>query len=817
MKQASKNNPFDTIDECLNNAVQKGIFHLNTQNEYLDGRIIRIKDQDVINFASCSYLGLEVDDRLKQGAIDATLRYGTQFSSSRAYISCGLYEELESLLSTIFGSYSIVAQSSSLLHLATIPVIIDNNDAIILDHQVHGSVQNAVQLTRSRGVTVDIIRHSNLEMLEDKIKKLSNTHYRIWYMIDGVYSMFGDFAPIHELYQLMDKYPQLHLYVDDAHGMSWTGKNGSGYILSQVSLHPKMILTTSLAKGFGTGGGVAIFTDKEIMRKVRTCGASFVFSGPMQPPMLGATIASAKLHLSPEIYELQEKLKERTKYCHKLIQDKNLPYILPSGSPIFYLALGLPNTGYNMVNRLIKDGFYTDIGIFPGVPLKRTGIRLPINNCQSFEDIENIINAIEYNYPFVLEEENQTINDLEKHFRMNFSNSKHLNSTLSKTENKLKLELYTSINEIDKRIWDSLLGDRGSFDWNGCQFLEDVFVDNPEPENNWQFYYVIIKDENNEVILATFFTSLLSKNDMLSPPAVSEQIEQIRKNNNPYYLTSKTVMMGSLLTEGDHLFIDRKNSKWKEALNCMILKVREIQDQQQANAIYLRDFHTADNELKDFFINEGFIRIDMPDSYSLETPQWECNDSFLSSLSPKSRNHQRKEVLPFEKYYDINIVQNATKEEIEYWKQLYLNTKSRKLDINTFNLPEKIFDKILAHENWIVLELKLKKEYNKHKKNTPLSIGFIYKSEKNISPIFLGLDYEFQDEYKPYRQNLFQTIKFGIANNVHNIFLGMDAGIEKTRFGALGVKKSNYVQFNDSFDIEQLNIFSNNKEKSLLY
>lgn len=57
---------------------------------------------------------------------------------------------------------------------------------------------------------------------------------QVWYICDGVYSQQGDVAPLAELKALMDKYPQLYLYVDDAHGMSWTGKNGCGYALSQV-------------------------------------------------------------------------------------------------------------------------------------------------------------------------------------------------------------------------------------------------------------------------------------------------------------------------------------------------------------------------------------------------------------------------------------------------------------------------------------------------------------------------------------------------------------------------------------------------------
>ena len=77
---------------------------------------------------------------------------------------------------------------------------------------------------------------------------LKSKHQQIWFLVDGVCSMFGDLAPIAELRELLERHDNLHLYVDDAHGMSWTGVNGRGYALSSAPLHPKMVLTTSLNK-----------------------------------------------------------------------------------------------------------------------------------------------------------------------------------------------------------------------------------------------------------------------------------------------------------------------------------------------------------------------------------------------------------------------------------------------------------------------------------------------------------------------------------------------------------------------------------------
>jgi 7-keto-8-aminopelargonate synthetase-like enzyme len=174
---------------------------------------------------------LEHDKRLKAGAIGAVSRYGTQFSSSRAYVSSTFYHESEDLLRQMFNRPLILVQSLTVGHMTNIPVLIGDHDAVILDSQVHDSVQTAVQLLKTRDIRVELVRHNRLDMLEERIKALKNSYKKIWFMADGVYSMQGDFAPMKELCKLADKYEQLHLYIDDIHGMSWAGPHGTGYVL----------------------------------------------------------------------------------------------------------------------------------------------------------------------------------------------------------------------------------------------------------------------------------------------------------------------------------------------------------------------------------------------------------------------------------------------------------------------------------------------------------------------------------------------------------------------------------------------------------
>ncbi|MBT1703955.1 aminotransferase class I/II-fold pyridoxal phosphate-dependent enzyme [Chryseosolibacter indicus] len=818
-KARSSDKFINTIDECLSNGVKNGIFQVTLEDDVLNGRQVTIEGRQVVNFGSCSYLGLEVDDRLKNGAIDAAVRYGTQYSSSRLFSSCNLYEEIEDLFFKIFDNNpSILAATTTLAHLGSLPILVHEEDLIILDHQVHGSVQLAVQVLKARGTKVEMIKHNRMDMLEDIIKQNPNKYNKIWYMADGLYSMYGDFAPLQDITFLMEKYPNFYVYMDDAHGMSWTGKHGSGYVLSQMKLHPKMVLSTSLAKGFGTGGGITVVTDPELRRKIVTCGSSYTYSGPVQPPMLGASIASAKIHLSDEIYELQNKLAAKIALTRNLIEQYELPLVLPSNSPIFYIGLGLPRVGYNMVKRLLKEGFYTNIGIFPGVPVKCCGLRLAVTNGQTDEDIKSVLEAFKYHFQSTLEEEGQTVEDISTNFNLPFEKTAKrypisANGTLI---NKFDIQHETSITGIDKVTWDNLMGE-STYDWEGCKFMEDTFQGNKEPENNWQMHYLIIRDHNKKPVVATLFSELICKDDMIASSAVSEQIEEIRKKDR-YYLSSKVIMMGSLITEGNHIFIDRTHSGWREAMLEMIRIMNDVKQKCGASMLQLRDLPSLDTEIQDFLIKEGFIKIEMPETHILlNADKWSSEEEYMQNLTSSYRWGFRRKVLANKHFFNVNVLtgtQKADKSRVDLWYSLYLNVKGKSFNINTYELPRKYFENIVSNPSWEVIELRLKPEHAPAggEAERLVALGFCYKSAQNNYGIALvGLDYTYVVSHGCYRQTLYQSIVRANKLKCHKHYMGMDAAIEKQRFGVQVIPKSVYVQANDNFNMELIGTVYNKK------
>jgi 7-keto-8-aminopelargonate synthetase-like enzyme/predicted N-acyltransferase len=794
----------NTVNDLAIICRQKGITHLYTEDEQYNGRTIRINGQDLINFGSCSYLGLDMDERLKEGAIQAIKQYGVQFSSSRSYIACTLYKEWEMLLTSMFNAPLILSTSVSLGHHAVIPVIVENDHAIIMDQQVHASVQDAVLKMQSRGVAVSVIRHNRLDELEARITELVAKHDKIWYMADGVYSMYGDYAPMEALMNLLKKFKQLHLYVDDAHGMSIEGPHGTGVVLSQVPLHKRMVLATSLNKAFAAGGGAFVFADEALCQKVKNCGGALIFSGPHQIPVIGAGIASAKIHLSDEIYTLQKSLKEKLHYCHELLEHYRLPVLSNRDSPISFVGLGLNRVAFNMVKRMMSDGNYVNLAIFPAVPETCSGIRFTITNHHSFTDIERLTERLAYHFPKALSDEGRTITDVHRAFRkvITFKTEElPLAEEISKPPStNYTIQHETTIHKIDQKLWDRLLGENETYDWDGLNLLEKAFKNNKEPENNWGFHYYIIRNETGKPVLATFCTVVLTKDDMLSPAPISHKIE-MERIINPYYLCSRTLMIGSMLTAGKQLYIDRTIPDWKNVMMLLLDTLWKEQEKQKANVLNIRDFDESDQEIQDFFREQGFLKIHLPDGHVIRDVD-ERKEKYLEKLKSENRYYIRKRSIENEQLYDVEVVENPSEADINHYYQLYKNVARKNIEFNTFHLPRKFFRQLRHHAKWEIVTLKSKKD------KRLAGIAFSYKTNGVYHFVITGLDYNYIAEHV-YPQLLWQLVLRAQQLHLRIVNFGFTASQNKRKFGSEIVHRVAFVQIQDNYNMSVINAIAN--------
>ena len=572
-----------------------------------------------------------------------------------------------------------------------------------------------------------------------------------------------------------------------------------------------MVLATSLNKAFAAGGGgVFVFPDEALCKKVMNCGGPLIFSGPIANATIGAGIASAKIHLSDEIYSLQNKLKEKLHYTHDLLLKYNLPVVSNADAPINFVGCGLTKVGINLVRRMINDGFYVNLAMFPAVPDICTGVRFTVTNHHTQEDIDKLAATLAYHFPRALKEEGRTFADLQRAFRK-VATFKDFPITSLETEinnNEYSIQHETTIEKIDVVLWDELIGKKGVNDWAQVKFFEETFSGNEKPEDNWNFHYYIIRDIKGTPVLATFFTTTLAKDDMFAPAAVTKQIEYERRNN-PYYLTSTIFTMGCMLSVGEHLYIDRSREDWKKVVSLLLDEVKKEQDGQKANVLCLRDFDANDEELHAFFMEQSFIPITIPDGHIVENLSWENTDSFLAQLTTDKRKYVKRKALELEDRFEVRVINNASPEEIDHYYKLYKEVSAKHHEIAVFEVCRKFFEMVIKHPGWELLELKLKPEYDNRPERKAVGIVISYRTENNYCGLVAGIDYAIESKYHVYPQTMWQTILRAHYNQSKVLFLGYTASQNKRKFGARVLKNLAYVQMKDSFNAELISMIAN--------
>ena len=391
----------DLAESRIGLGVDLGVIHRRLEDEELSDATITLDGRTLVDFSSCSYLGLNRDPRLKAGAIDAVERYGTSYSASPTYTALPLYDTLEERLREMTGGAVAVAQTTTLAHLAALPALIGPEDLALVDARTHDSVHLATANLRGNGVTVETVAHRDPVFLAHRLAETANHYNKVWYLADGIYSMYGDTAPVEDVAALQAIYPNLYAYYDDAHGFGWSGKHGRGQVLSRVSLNDRTVIAAGFAKAFGSLGAVLIFGDEHLARRVRLVGGPLTFSGPIPPPDLGSAVASAGIHLSDEHEELQGRLMSDINFLRSEIVRQGLPVVSMEPTPIWYVRIGSPAQAGEMILRLMDEGFYLSIAAYPAVPVGQAGVRFNQSLHHTREQLVALLDALSRHLPEV--------------------------------------------------------------------------------------------------------------------------------------------------------------------------------------------------------------------------------------------------------------------------------------------------------------------------------------------------------------------------------------------------------------------------------
>ncbi|GHG62842.1 8-amino-7-oxononanoate synthase family protein [Streptomyces griseocarneus] len=354
-------------------AADHGLIDIHVEAESNNRLFVRESGHEFINMCSCSYLGLNYHPKVVQGAIDAleeARSLGLSLANTR--IRHDLLFRLEEELGELFGAFILPGVTCSVLTAGILPLLASGHLApggprvMVFDRMCHFSMAYVKPICADETLVLTS-PHNDLDYLEDVCRRYPN----VAYVADGAYSM-GGAAALDGLRELQERYG-LFLYLDDSHGLSIFGEHGEGYVRSHLGVNPLTIIVATLSKGFGCGSGaVAMLGDRRAQSLLMRHAGPVGWSSNMEIPIVGAALASAALHRSPELGELQRRHQGNIDYFDELFPTAHAG----NGLPVRRIDVGDADRAVKLSAELYRRGYYSSAVFFPIVPRGEAGLRI---------------------------------------------------------------------------------------------------------------------------------------------------------------------------------------------------------------------------------------------------------------------------------------------------------------------------------------------------------------------------------------------------------------------------------------------------------
>jgi len=380
----------DLFDKAKNftearDAMKLGIYPFFRALTDSEGVTATFEGKDVVMLGSNNYLGLTIDPRVKAAAADALERFGTSVTGSRFMNgTLELHKELERRLAKFVGMESALVFSTGYqTNVGTITALLGKGDYAIMDKEAHASTVDGVMMSRGE---MKRFKHNDLEDLDRVLGKLPEDAGKL-VIIDGVYSMGGDLAPLPQVIELCKHYGA-RLMVDDAHGVGVTGEGrGTPHqfgVTDQVDL-----MMGTFSKSFASIGGFIAGTE-EVVHYIQHHARALIFSAALPAPMAAAVLAALDI-IETEPQHVQN-LWKNANYMRKGLQE--LGYNTgKSVTPIIPVHIGEQFLTGITWGALIEEGVYTNPVIAPAVPPNECLLRTSYIAAHKTEHLDRALNA----------------------------------------------------------------------------------------------------------------------------------------------------------------------------------------------------------------------------------------------------------------------------------------------------------------------------------------------------------------------------------------------------------------------------------------
>jgi 8-amino-7-oxononanoate synthase len=336
------------------------------------GPVMRVEGREVVMLGSNNYLGLTGDERVKEAARQALDRYGTGLTGSRFLNgTTPLHAELERELADWMGTdAALVYTTGYQANVGCVGTILAPGDTVICDSADHASILDGCRVS---GAKLRPFRHNQMDKLERMLERAAADGGGILVIVDGVFSMEGDIAPLPEIVELCAAYGARRM-VDEAHAVGVLGARGAG-TCELYGLEDRVDLRMgTFSKSLASCGGF-IAGEAEVLEYLRISSRSFIFSASAVPAAVGAALAALRV-IRSEGPELMAKLLDNARYLRGGFRELGLrvvePGVLPDGSeaasPVVPVIVGEDWRAVLLWKALFDAGLYTNVAIHPAVP-----------------------------------------------------------------------------------------------------------------------------------------------------------------------------------------------------------------------------------------------------------------------------------------------------------------------------------------------------------------------------------------------------------------------------------------------------------------
>ena len=370
-----------------NEVKEAGLYPYFLAMEGNEGSEAVYQGRRIIMCGSNNYLGLTTHPKVREAAVKAVEKYGTSCTGSRFLNgTLEMHLELEEQLADFVGMEAALVFSTGMqVNLGTVSALVGRGDVVVLDKDDHASIVDGARLSWGN---IERFRHNDLDDLERVLKKIG-ADKRILVVVDGLFSMEGDIAPLPELVPLIKKYGA-RLMVDDAHAVGVLG-GGRGTAAHFGMTDQVDLMMGTFSKSFASLGGF-IAGEKPVVDFIQHTARSLIFSASIPPSNAAAALAALKI-----MREEPERIERLTQVGEKMREGfTELGFDIGfSETPVIPIIVGDDMKTFMFWRALLDAGVYVNAVISPATPPGRQLLRTSYMATHTDEQLDTVLSIFE--------------------------------------------------------------------------------------------------------------------------------------------------------------------------------------------------------------------------------------------------------------------------------------------------------------------------------------------------------------------------------------------------------------------------------------